>query len=51
MQANLIGLVYPVELQPGEKFELPKTVIEGIGAGRWLITIEPLQTVSPQMLY
>jgi hypothetical protein len=48
MQANLVSLVYQIELLPGEKLVLPETLIEGIGAGRWVITIQPLDTASPQ---
>ncbi len=41
MQSNLLNLAYEIEIQPGEKLTLPQTLIDGIGAGRWLITIQP----------
>jgi hypothetical protein len=30
------------ELEPGEKLTLPASLIAQVGAGRWLITIQPL---------
>lgn len=42
MQSNLLNLTYEIELQPGEKLALPSTLIEVIGAGRWVVTIRPV---------
>ena len=39
----MIQLCYDVELQPGEKIELPESVVNQIGPGRWRIIIEPVQ--------
>jgi hypothetical protein len=39
---SLVNLTYEIELEPGEKFTLPASLIEKVGAGRWLITIQPL---------
>ena len=44
MKSNLTNLTYEIELQPGEKLTLPESLVESVGAGRWLITIEPLAT-------
>jgi Arc/MetJ-type ribon-helix-helix transcriptional regulator len=33
---------YEIELGPGEELTLPASLIAQIGAGRWLITIQPL---------
>ncbi|MFP4415599.1 hypothetical protein [Coleofasciculus sp.] len=41
MLSKLIKLTYEIELQIGEQLTLPDTLVESIGAGRWLITIEP----------
>ena len=41
MQTNLLNLTYEVEIQPGEKLTLPQALIDSIGTGRWLITIQP----------
>jgi hypothetical protein len=48
MQSNLVNLTYEVNLAPGEKLSLPPTLVETIGAGRWLIIIRPstLETTS-----
>jgi hypothetical protein len=41
MKDTLKHLAYEIELQPGEKLTLPAALIESVGAGRWLVTIEP----------
>lgn len=41
MLSKLIKLTYEIELQTGEKLTLPNSLVESIGAGRWVITIEP----------
>lgn len=30
-----------IELLPGEKLTLPSSLVDNVGVGRWLITIEP----------
>ena len=42
MKANLLNLTYEVELKPGEKLILPDSLVVGIGEGRWLITLQPV---------
>jgi hypothetical protein len=42
MNTKLINLTYEVELQTGERLILPDSLVESIGKGRWLITIQPL---------
>lgn len=46
MQSNLLNLTYEIELQPGEKLALPTTLVDAIGAGRWVVTIRPSETVT-----
>ena len=41
MQSNLLNLTYEVAIEPGEKLTLPQTLIDSVGTGRWLITIQP----------
>ena len=41
-EAN-IHLEVEVELQPGEKLTLPPALINSVGAGRWLITVQPAE--------
>ncbi len=33
---------YEIDLQPGEPLALPPDLATSIGAGRWLITIQPV---------
>ncbi|MEH2308748.1 hypothetical protein [Nostoc sp.] len=40
MQNELTTLTYEIELQPGEKFNLPESLLENVGAGSWVITIQ-----------
>ena len=42
MTDHLRHLAYEIELQPGEKLSLPLALIESVGAGRWVITIQPV---------
>lgn len=41
MNSKLVNLAYEIELQAGEKLSLPEHLVETIGAGRWVITIQP----------
>ncbi|HEY9853519.1 MAG TPA: hypothetical protein V6D28_28875 [Leptolyngbyaceae cyanobacterium] len=47
MKTQLVKLTYEIELQPGEKLTLPASLVESIGAGNWIITIQPKQTEPP----
>jgi hypothetical protein len=42
MHSKLMNLTYEIELQTGETLILPESLVQNIGAGRWLITIQPL---------
>jgi hypothetical protein len=46
MRSGLVNLTYEIELQPGEKLTLPESLVESIGAGRWIITVQPFTSVS-----
>jgi hypothetical protein len=35
-----VKVIYEVELEPGEKLELPVSLVGTIGPGRWLISVE-----------
>jgi len=39
-----VKLTYEIDLQPGESLALPPELIASIGAGRWLVTIQPLSS-------
>ncbi|TYQ28823.1 hypothetical protein [Pseudanabaena sp. UWO310] len=41
MKSQLLQLAFEIELQDGEKLTIPNSIIEGIGKGKWLITIQP----------
>lgn len=46
MESELINLSYEIELKPGEKLTLPESVINTLGAGRWLITIQQQHIIA-----
>ena len=46
MKSQLLQLAFEIELQDGEKLTLPSSIVEGIGKGKWLITIQPKTTIS-----
>lgn len=41
MKNTMLQLTYEIELQPGEKLALPTEMVERIGPGRWLVTVQP----------
>lgn len=41
MRSQPVKFTYEINLQPGEVLALPSELITSIGAGRWLITIQP----------
>ena len=41
MKSQLLQLAFEIEIQDGEKLTIPSSIIEGIGKGKWLITIQP----------
>ena len=47
MKSDLLNLTYEIEVRPGEKFELPQSIIDSINAGRWIITIKPAGSPVP----
>jgi hypothetical protein len=42
MNSKVLNLTYEVELQAGEKLALPDGLLADIGAGRWVVTIQPV---------
>lgn len=41
MKSKVVNLTYEIELKPGEKLTLPESLLESLGAGSWIITIQP----------
>ena len=41
MKSSLVNLTYEIEIQPGETLTLPESLVEQIGAGSWIISIQP----------
>jgi hypothetical protein len=41
MKNQLLDLTFEVEVQKGEKLVIPDAVFEGVGEGKWMITIQP----------
>ncbi len=44
VKSDLVNMTFEIELQPGEKLSLPESLANSIGPGRWLITVQPLDT-------
>ncbi len=42
MKSQPVQLSYEIDLEPGEQITLPPELIASIGAGRWLVTIQPI---------
>ena len=41
MKSSLVNLTYEIDLQSGETLTLPKSLVDQIGEGSWIITIQP----------
>lgn len=42
-----VKVTFEIELQPGEKLELPSSLVENIGPGHWLISVERVPQRPP----
>ena len=47
MKSSPIRLTYEIELDSDERLTLPESLLNQIGKGRWLITIEPYEEAYP----
>ncbi len=47
MKDHLKHLEYEIELQPGERLTLPPALIDSVGAGRWVITVQSVGVGTP----
>jgi hypothetical protein len=41
MNSMPLNLTCEVELQPGEKLSLPPALVDNVGPGRWIVTVQP----------
>lgn len=46
MKSSLVNLTYEIEVQPGETLTLPQSLVDQVGVGNWIITIQPKQKKS-----
>ncbi len=46
MQNQPLELTYEIELKPGERLMLPDALVNSVGPGRWLVTVQPLPPAS-----
>ena len=42
MNTQFVNLSCEIELKTGEKLYLPDEIVNGVGAGRWMISIVPI---------
>jgi hypothetical protein len=47
MTEQPLELTYEVELAPGEKLTLPASLVNSVGPGRWIITVQSMPLGSP----
>ncbi len=47
MKDNLKNLAFEIELQLGERLTLPPALLDCVGPGRWIITIEAVTGAAP----
>jgi len=41
MKNQLLNLTFAIDVTSGEKLVIPKDFTEGLGEGKWIITIQP----------
>lgn len=41
MKSSIVNLTYEINLKSGETLTLPESLIEQVGEGNWIITIQP----------
>lgn len=46
MSGKVLNLSYEIELRTGEKLSLPDSLLDSIGVGRWVVTIQPVAPAS-----
>ncbi|MFN9672965.1 MAG: hypothetical protein ACK552_10455 [Microcystis sp.] len=49
MKNQLLKLAFEVEIEEGEQLNLPSSIVQGIGKGKWVITIQPKTLVSDHL--
>lgn len=42
MTDDLLQLACEIEIKPGESLTLPPDLVERVGAGRWIVTVQPV---------
>ena len=42
MSGSSKSLSFEIDVHPGEKLTLPTSLVESVGAGRWIVTFEPV---------
>jgi hypothetical protein len=46
MKSQAPEIVCTVDVKPGEKLTLPPSLIDGVGPGRWLVTVQPCNALA-----
>ena len=46
MTTGLKHLAYEIELHPGESLALPPAMLNAVGPGRWIVSIEPAENTT-----
>ena len=49
MKNQLLKLAFEVEIEEGEQLNLPSSIVQRIGKGKWVITIQPKTLVSDRL--
>ena len=44
MESRSIELICTVDVKPGEKLALPASLVDGVGPGRWVVSVRPCDT-------
>jgi hypothetical protein len=45
-----MSLSCQIEIQPGEKLVLPPGLVDTVGPGKWIITIQSLDETAPPLI-
>lgn len=51
MTEDLLQPACEIEIKPGESLTLPPALVERVGSGRWIVTIQSVTAAEPVRLH
>jgi hypothetical protein len=51
MAEEMLQVACEIEIKPGERLTLPATLVDRVGAGRWIVTVQSAARTEPVRLH